>query len=151
MNAATTTTAWWPSVITWGLVLAGWFAVHLATLARERRKERREVVKVAIDALRQLELEALQFHSAPKFDSVTANNLIYKTGRIIRSLQRPPLNALDIPLSRMVKVRKAVTLNNADPSSFQPQQVNSQLLTDLRAAIDDLADAIEAARDNRWA
>ena len=36
----------WTSLVTWILVFVGWFAVHKATLSRERRKEKREAMCV---------------------------------------------------------------------------------------------------------
>jgi hypothetical protein len=33
----------WTHVVTWSLVLGGWWVVHLATLNRDRRKEKRDV------------------------------------------------------------------------------------------------------------
>jgi hypothetical protein len=142
---------WWPNLITWLLVLAGWFAVHQATLSRERRKERREAAKFTIESLRELEVDALKFHMAPGFDSVQADQLIYRAGRIIRGLQRTPMSELELPLGRMVRLRRSMTLNNADASVFKPQTAGSGLLMEIRAAVDDLVDAIETARDTKWA
>jgi hypothetical protein len=151
VSAGTTTTvAWWPSVVTWVLVLAGWFAVHLATLARERRKERRELSKALVESLRGIEVDALAFHTAPAFNAVQADLLLHAIGRLLRSLQRIPMSELGLPLSRMVRVRKSVTLKNFDKSAFQTQQSGSVILTNIRASIDDLVEAIEAEREIRW-
>ena len=150
MSESATTPSWWPTVVTWLLVILGWFAVHLATLKRERRKERREVAQNAIDELREVGMKALTFHTAAAFDGVVADELIYQTNRVIRFLQRSPLSALDLPLGRMVRLRKAITLTNADKSSFRTQAPGSQVLLDIRAAVDDMVEVIEAVRDKRW-
>lgn len=150
MSSGAGTAPWWTNVITWVLVLLGWLAVHYATLARERRKERRELAKAVIDALRSLELEALRFHTAATFDSILVDQLIYQTGRAIRSLQRVPMSDLNLPLGRMIRVRKTITLRNCDRSSFQTQRAGSPILLEIRGAVDDLVDSIEEARDARW-
>jgi len=142
---------WWPNVFTSLLVLVGWFAVHFATLSRERRKERRETAKSAVDALNSIASDASAFHTALTFDAHEACLLRYNTEKVIRTLQRKPLNDLDLSLGRMVKLRKSITLKNIDPSIFSPQNIDSPILQDIRAATDDLVDAIEAARDSHWA
>src|SRR5689334_10731024 len=97
------TTPWWANLVTWVLILVGWYIVHLATLERERRKERRELVQLTLEALRELEADAAKYHTAATFDSIALDALVYKTGRIIRSLQRVPLKELQIPVWRMVR------------------------------------------------
>lgn len=144
------TAPWWQSLTTWVLVLLGWYAVHLATLSRERRKERRDAAKAMIDSLASLAIKAREFHTAAKFDEFAADDLTYKTDKTIRALQRPPLEGLDISVSKLVRLRKAITLKNADASSFATQPSPSAMLQDIRAAVDDLIDAIELAREAYW-
>lgn len=140
----------WAYVITWALILGGWYAVHRATLARERRKERRELANNAIEALNSLAIEAREFHTASAFDEYQADLLRYRIERIILSLQRSPLSELTLPIGRMVKLRKSITLKNMDQSSFCAQTSNSPVLREIRSAVDDLVDAIEAARERCW-
>jgi len=140
----------WSNFITWVLILGGWFVVHRATLVRERRKERRELANNAIDALNSLAIEARNFHIASAFDEHRADLLRYRIGRMILSLQRQPLSELDLPIGRMVRLRKSITLKNMDQSSFSAQQPNSPVLMDIRSAVDDLVDAIDAARERCW-
>ena len=132
------------------LVLGGWYAVHIATLSRERRKERRDASKAAIDELGKLAVEARKLHSAATFDVNQADLVIYKTQRIIRALQRPPLLDLDLSISKMVRLRKSITLNNTDASSFCSQCTYSPILLEIRAAIDELIESVEERRDVRW-
>jgi hypothetical protein len=150
MSTSATTVSWWPTLGTWVLVMIGWYAVHLASLVRERRKERREIATDAIEDLRTLEVAAMKFHTATTFDGLAADELIYQTNRAIQFLQRPPLRDLNLPLGRMVRLRKAITLKNADKSTFQAQVPGSQLLRDIRDTVDDMVVAVEAARDERW-
>lgn len=140
----------WHSVVTWALILGGWYAVHLATLSRERRKERRDASKASIEAISALAAEAREFHIAVDFDANRADLLRYKTERLIRSLQRPPLQYLDISVAKMVKLRKSITLKNAELSSFSSQRADSLILQEIRTATDDLIDSIEEEREARW-
>ena len=61
------------------------------------------------------------------------------------------MSALDIPIGKMVRLRKSITLNNSEPSSFSPQKIDSIVLSEIRAATDDLIDAIELKREDHWA
>ena len=141
----------WQLLVTWVLVLGGWYVIHLATLSRERRKERRDAAKLATDALSNLAVEAREFHSASTFDPDKLDLLIYKTQRIIRSLQRMPLRDLDLSILKMVRLRKSISLTNTDSSSFATQNTLSPFLLEIRAATDELIDAIEERRETRWA
>lgn len=140
----------WPTFFTWLLVLIGWVAVHRATLSRERRKERREACGKLVERLIELESSARAFHVATSFDAHRFDVLRYETDRLISSLQRPPINTLDLPLGRMVRLRKSITLNNVDPKTFVAQSAGSAILRDIRSAVDDLIDAIEGARERQW-
>ncbi len=135
------------SIVTWLIVLGGWIVVHSATLARERRKEKRDAANTLIEAIKAVEQFAVCFHTAEKYDSSASDALIWRVSRLIRILQRPPLKAMDIPLNLMVRFRKGITLKNIDPSSFTTQTYHSDLIRDIRNATDEMIESIEAARD----
>jgi hypothetical protein len=140
----------WPNVVTWGMVVVGWLLVHLATLNRDRRKERRDVAKAVVEEITDLEKSAREFHVSETFDGHKAQILRCETERVIRKIQRMPLSLLDIPLSRLVRLRKAITLKNTDRSDFKTQSDDSEILADIRMAVDDLLEIIEVHKDAKW-
>jgi p-aminobenzoyl-glutamate transporter AbgT len=141
---------WWPNAVTWVLLFFGWLVVHRATLARERRKEKRETANCAVNELREIEKEAFEFHAAESFDDRKGSALRKRVERLINQLQRPPLVALGIPVGRMIALRSSITLNNADLSNFTPQKSDSLILQSICDAVDDLIEEIEASRDKCW-
>lgn len=141
----------WANTVTWIVVLVGWIAVHCATLSRERRKEKRDAVSCIIEEIRAVEVLAVTFHTSDKFDSLSSDLLIWRTNRVNRALQRPPLQTLDIPLSLMVRFRKRFTLLNTDTSTFVRQTYHSEIIKDIRSVTDEIIESIEAARDKYFA
>ena len=140
----------WANAVTWGMVLVGWISVHRATLSRERRKEKREAVTRIIEEIKAVEDLAIRFHTSEKFDSQISDALIWRVNRVTRTLQRPPLQILDIPLGLMVRFRKGLTLLNTDASTFVTQTYHGEIIKGVRAIADELLETIEAARDRNF-
>lgn len=140
----------WISVVTWILVFGGWFFVHKATLRRERRKEKREAAKQVCGELRLVERSAIDFHTAQTHDSRRATDLRQEVERLSLQLQRAPLSELEIPLSRIIQLRRNITRKNVDPSDFAAQTADSDLVRDIRNAATDLIEVIEGEREKRW-
>lgn len=135
------------NAVTWWMVLVGWIVVHRTTLSRERRKENREAVARIIDEINVVGNLAITFHTSRTFDSQASDALIWRVNRVIRTLQRLPLQNLDIPLGMMVRFRKGLTLLNTDASVFVTQTYQGEIVKGVRAVTDDLLETIEAARD----
>lgn len=135
------------NIATWLIVLIGWIVVHLATLSRERRKEKRDAANSIIEELKIVEQLAVVFHTAEKYDSGASDTLIWRVSRVIRTLQRPPLKILDVPLNLMVRFRKGITLRNIEPSTFSTQTYHCDLVRDIRTVTDEMVESIEASRD----
>lgn len=144
-------TTGWANTVTWGMVLVGWFVVHYATLSRERRKEKRDTCSRIIDEIKTIENLAVTFHTSEKFDSQTSDLLIWRVNRVIRTLQRLPLQTLDIPLGLLIRFRKGLTLQNTDASTFAPQTYHGEIIKSIRTVTDELLETIEAARDRNFA
>lgn len=140
----------WVTLVTWVLVFAGWFAVHHATLARDRRKEKREAAANLCDDLLELQAAAIDFHTASHCDIRKSTDLAQEVERIVLQLTKKPFSELDIPLSRRVVLRQRITRRNADPSDFVSQPANSQIVLEIRNAVTDLIFAIEEARESNW-
>lgn len=151
MDCPAEATKWWSNLPTWILVLFGWWVVHWASLTRERRKEKRELSNRVVQDLFELEREAIDFHTANVFNTLQSEQLMTHIERLILSLQRQPMSELDVPLGKMIKLRRSITLNNADSEQFVAQSTNSNIVREIRSSIADLVDLIEAKRDQVWA
>lgn len=136
--------------LTWLLVLLGWYVVHRASLSRERRKERREITFRCVDEVKDIERRALGFHTAAAYCHDAVEEITVDVSRLIRRLQRPPLQSLQIPTQHLVRLRQSITLKNADLSGFTAQQRNGEIPQEIRSACNSLIDAIELAREREY-
>lgn len=137
-------------VATWILVFIGWAVVHRATLSRDRRKEKREISMQICKDIVELQSAAIDFHTASDFNARKSTDLAQQVERIILRLQRPPLSELNIPLTRMITLRRQITKHNIDPTDFRSQPVDSQIIFGIRNAITDLVIVIEDTRECIW-
>ena len=140
----------WTHVVTWSLVLGGWWVVHLATLNRDRRKEKRDVSAQVCKNILALQGNAIDFHTAQFFEARKSTDLAQDVERVAIQLQKSPLQELEIPISRIVALRQRITRRNIDPTDFMPQPVDSILVLEIRNAVSDVIFAIEDARERVW-
>jgi len=124
-------------------VVVGWFATHLFSEARERRKEVRSQLDKLLDKLFSLEKDAVEFHSCATFDSSKTGGLLGQVDRIERILGRLPIVRLDDVVGPIIHHRRAITLRNFEASTFKPQSAGSDLLNEIASATRDLEDILE--------
>lgn len=149
-------------LISWTLIIGGWFVVHIATLRRERRKEKREAINIVLKEIRDIENTAIEFHNSKDFNKKVADDLTLKIRRLAQKLQIPPLSDLGVPLGLMVEFRKTITLKHFDKSDFPskiqrimkgdpyPATSIDALIEDINFATDELIDFIEAAKNTMF-
>lgn len=138
------------NIVTWCVVFLGWYAVHQATLVRDRRKEKREISAKLCTSLIELQSAAIDFHTASQCDVRQSTDLAQQVERAVLQLQKLPLNELSIPLSRMIALRQRITRQNIDLTDFASQPADSQIIFEIRNAVTDMIFAIEDARERVW-
>lgn len=154
---------WAQLLVSWLLIIGGWFFVHKATLSRERRKEKRETIDRVLEEIRSIESIAIDFHSSKVFDKKINSNITLRIDRLSKKLQAPPtFNELMIPTQLMIEFRQAITLKHFDKSNFPfivqrimkgnpyPATSIELLIKDINAATDDLIDYIEDAKNTMF-
>lgn len=134
----------WSQSITWVLVIVGWTIVNRQNNARELRKEQRAAIDAIKKQLAELEAEAERFHCAEVFDRALLRQLQFKIHRVADACTRLQLPDSACTVPPVAALRQAITLKNADPTSFGKQPPTSALLDEIYACADDLTDAIEA-------
>lgn len=137
-------------VVTWLLVFIGWAVIHKATLIRDRRKEKREISMQICKDIAELQSAAIDFHTASHFNARKSTDLAQQVERIILRLQKPPLSELNIPLGRMITLRRKITKHNIDPTDYKSQPDDSPIIFGIRNAVTDLIIVIEDARECVW-
>lgn len=153
---------WAQLLVSWALIIGGWFFVHKAALSRERRKEKREVIDRVLEEIRAIESIAIDFHSSKIFNKKVNSNITLRIDRLSRKLQAPPFAALGISTDLMIQIRQAITLRHFDKSDFPtavqrimkrspyPATSIEILIKDINSATDDLIDCIETAKNTKF-
>lgn len=136
----------WKDIITWILVILGWFFVHKATMSREEWKEKRESINSIIKEIKEVEELCINFQTSIKFSNQAQDTLIWKVNRIIKALYRPPLKYLHIPTEIIIRFRQRLTYNT-DKSTFSTQAHDGEIISSIHEVIDDLIDEIDAGKN----
>lgn len=129
-------------VITWVLIIGGWWVINRQNNWRESRKETRAALNQLLDELNQIELQAYQYHQASPPSLVMGRDLKLALSRVSNFIDRQNL----LPRGKrqpLAKLRRAITLNNFDTEHFMTQEDDSELLAGVSAAKDQLVDALE--------
>lgn len=137
-------------LLTFGLVILGWWIVHNATLTRERRKEKRELASKICKEIWDLQEAAVDFHTNHEYSGRKSADLAQVVGRVNTQLQKTPLDQLNVPHIRMIDLRRRITLRNSEKSEFAAQDHESDFIAELRNAAADLVHFIEDAKEERW-
>ena len=130
-------------VIALGTVIVGWFATHLFSEARERRKEIRSQLDRFLERLSKLEADAITFHTAAVFDASKVGTLLAEVERVERVLSRLPVGSPDDFTGLIIHHRRAITLRNFDSTRFVTQVLGSNVLLDIGTATRDIEDEVE--------
>ena len=141
---------YWTHFVTWFLILLGWYFVHLATLSRDRRKEKRDISTQVCKSILDLQADAIDFHTAAKCEVRKSTDVSQMLDRIVIQLQKKPLSELEIPLALIIDLRQGISMNNIDPTGFEAQAADSDIVLNIRNAATDMIFAIEDARERVW-
>lgn len=135
----------WKDIITWLLVIIGWFVVHTATVRREDLKEKRDTTLRIIQEIREVEDIAIEFQTSSEFLEENYDILVWKIHRITSALHRPPLKFLKISTNIIISFRQNLT-SNTDKSSFITQSHTSENIRNIHEAADNLTNEIETQK-----
>lgn len=138
------------SIITWIIAAGGWFVVNNQNNSRETRKEINNKIYGLIKSIEDIEEGAIKFHTADIFDEYTTNKIL---GDIYRASQK--VNALNgigfsINTQAMISLKKAITLNNFDASSFKKQNMNSTIIYEIEDSTNNVISILENAYINTF-
>ena len=128
--------------VTWLIVLIGWFVIDKQNNRREQRKE----IRAAIDALGEmldvLEQDAINFHTSG-FDERKGSELRLAIQRLSARVGRLSFSENVNLNTRIIDLRRAITLRNFESTNHNVQQNDSQIILTIAAAKDSLIDELE--------
>lgn len=138
------------SILTWLVVLIGWYVVHNKTLERDRRREKREACRQLCEALEKLQEAALDFHTSNQFSLRNSTDLGYFVEQVVLSLQGKPIDELKLPRSKIIAIRQKITGRNVDLSDFTSQAADSEIIMDIRTSVSDITRYLDQRKEVVW-
>ncbi|MDP1559250.1 MAG: hypothetical protein Q8K59_08835 [Nitrosomonas sp.] len=135
----------WKDIITWLLVIVGWFIVHIVTMSRERLKENRDAALRIVEEIRRVEEISVEFQTSTEFSDEKYDLLVWRISRIAMAIYRPPLKHLQISTDIVIKFRQNLTMNT-DKSKFVTQSHNEEIIKNIHEATDNLISEIEVQK-----
>jgi hypothetical protein len=136
----------WTQIVTWVLVVGGWFFVNRQNNLRETRKEVRALLNSMLQDLRQLEKQALEYHCT-KIDEAVAFDIRRLTKRLGSNIAI--LDHADVPTKQitiaLVALRQATTRRNFQSSQGAIVARNHEIPRSIESAVASLEHEIEDA------
>lgn len=133
----------WQEAIPWIIAILGWIAAHLLSEARERRKEIRSQIEKIHEKIAKLEKDGRSFHLNAEYSSSLALDITGQISGLERALLRTSGLSMDSLLATIIGLRRSITLQNFDKSSFKTQIEASEIMSNINHAALDLEDEIE--------
>ncbi|MGR8935921.1 MAG: hypothetical protein ACU837_16305 [Gammaproteobacteria bacterium] len=132
-------------IITWTIVVIGWFVVDNRNNNRERRKEIRAIIDLLGKQLDAIELKAIQYHQGSHHSAQLAKDIKFSLQRTSQIIYREDLLAIEKGESKYYRdFKKSITLDNFDSfENFISQPDDSDLLYEISASKDALFNQIE--------
>jgi hypothetical protein len=132
-------------IITWLLVILGWYLVNRQNNAREKRKELRALLDQTQKLLDDIETQAIAYHTV----EATGERAFFLKCTISQKLKhkldvlsRRSLN-LESSLTLLKELRKSITLNNFDSASYEKKELSDPLVRDIWLSKDRLSHELE--------
>ena len=142
----------WSQVVTWLLVILGWWLVNRQNNIREKRKEIRAFIDKLQNSLDELESHAIKYHTSEKSDDLAFS--------LKRSLNKKIPNKIALLKSRnldmnkcypyMKQLRQAITLENFDTANFHPRDISDDLLKKIWLSKENLSHEIEMVFSKKY-
>lgn len=140
----------WGEAIPWMIAILGWFAAHVFSEARERRKDIRSQIEKTIERLSAIESLGIAFHTNPEHNETQARELTYQIHRLEKLLSRIQILDMQSLNYQIITFRRAITLKNFDGGEFSTQPPSSSLLQEITESSLAIEDEVEKQYQNRY-
>ena len=138
------------------LVIIGWLVVHVATEARERRKQQVDYAMKLVEKINQIERAAIEYHCAKEREQIKEPRITWDLLELSHDMQF--VNCLTKETEESIKnLRKAVTLNNFSSANFVAQGHDSEIArgiyeaaVDMRKSLKDAITLVFFEKDTFW-
>ena len=136
----------WTQIVTWLIVISGWWLVNRQNNIREKRKEIRALIDKVLFLIDEIEQQAIHYHTKAEM----SDEIAFQLKRGLHQKLRDKLKILNLreintdSCSQPLKeLRQAITLKNFDTTSFAQQNLSSNIITNIWFARDKLSQEVE--------
>lgn len=120
-------------IVTWLLVIIGWFLVQRGHQNRETRKETHQRIEAINELVEEIEKNSIRFHTS-KYDASISKDILWGINKLWFLVDVLDICNSDTISKMVVKIRKASTLNNFDLSGHKALSEDDDLLHNLTIA-----------------
>jgi len=129
-------------VITWLLIITGWFLINKQHNDRELRKERRATIDALKDEIYNLEEKSIKYHTEAQ--STKASQAIKQTlEKIEFQIELHCLVPMSIKNERVAALSKAITFKNFDTLNYKNISIDDPIIKDINHAVTMLIRSVE--------
>lgn len=130
-------------LVTWALVIAGWWYVNSQTNLRENRKEIRDFIADIFKSVTEIRDAAIKYHTAEAQDKAVASDLRFKLKML--GIRYTALKKYGVvhDVDGVKDLRRSITLHNFDDGGFAQQEHASLFIISIEAAATELTDGLE--------
>lgn len=135
----------WSQVITWLVVITGWYVVNDKNNDRENRKEVRSLIDSIQNMLDDIEKEAIQYHTNDQSEELSFQIKRNLNNNLSSKVKVLKLKGFEIGKCDKYRkqLRQAITLKNFDTNDFQPQSFTSEIIRDILTSKGNFINEIE--------
>lgn len=136
----------WAAVISWLLVILGWFIINRQNNIRETRKEIRAALNQFYDVLNEIEDDAVTYHSGGAGDPVLSRRIKRRLGQLHGRAGLALGSTIECSCSREIWLfRQAVTLENFDTAAHKMLPASDPIFEEITATKERLVQTLERA------
>ncbi|GMQ83713.1 MAG: hypothetical protein BMS9Abin06_0451 [Gammaproteobacteria bacterium] len=129
-------------IITWLIVIGGWWIVNHQQDRRETRKEIRARLNEVRSRLELLENKSHVYHTS-EHDQATAREIKLHLTRLWFEAELLCLAKENLLSQSLTRLRRSITLNNFESKTHKPLPDDDQLIATISAAVVDLESLLE--------
>lgn len=138
-------------IITWIVIIIGWFIVNSQHNKRELRKERRAQIDTFNEKIDQLEKKAVSYHTHAEHNELLARDIKRNFDEIRKFSLRIKLLDIKVVNRLIINLRRSITFKNFDNGiNHKQESENGELVAGIYNACDTFIESMEASFHDKY-
>jgi len=142
--------SFYSDIITWLIVITGWFIINHQQNIRETRKELRSNLDEIKLSLISIEKKSIKYHMNNIEDTSLASEIKLSISRVSTEIKLLALLDKETQKTLIKAFRQAITLNNFDAHNHVSYNYGSELILEISSAVDEISIALEQVFRNKY-